>query len=237
MLKSRDRTYEVTVMVMEEWSQVSYNEIKLFSWTQGFRVWAKGSLWQRKRWCLVPKTKREKQLLIYGNWLNGNFYVIDGTPDEVKVSCPVWSGGKSGDSFKGLPITNSWLCSAASRPILLRLIFSRKLSETARFWLALSAVEGMTRRSHCRWRSARWWLPMSWSHFRMIASHKDTNQTPTYTTDWEKKDFILKNKGQKVAWKNANPSALIILSDSLLCNNPKWQFCHCVIHRNVIFGR
>ena len=31
MLKSRDRTYEVTVMVMEEWSQVSYNEIKLFS--------------------------------------------------------------------------------------------------------------------------------------------------------------------------------------------------------------
>ncbi len=40
--------------------------------------------------------------------------VIDGTPDEVKVSCPVWSGGKSGVSrmwltphtaTKGLPIT------------------------------------------------------------------------------------------------------------------------------------
>ena len=31
--------------------------------------------------------------------------VIDGTPDEVKVSCPVWRGGKSGDNFKGLPIT------------------------------------------------------------------------------------------------------------------------------------
>ena len=30
---------------------------------------------------------------------------IDGTPDEVKVSCPVWRGGKSGDYFKGLPIT------------------------------------------------------------------------------------------------------------------------------------
>ena len=30
---------------------------------------------------------------------------IDGTPDEVKVSCPVWSGGKSGDHVKGLPIT------------------------------------------------------------------------------------------------------------------------------------
>ena len=30
---------------------------------------------------------------------------IDGTPDEVKVSCPVWRGGKSGDKFKGLPIT------------------------------------------------------------------------------------------------------------------------------------
>ena len=31
--------------------------------------------------------------------------VIDGTPDEAKVSCPVWRGGKSGDNFKGLPIT------------------------------------------------------------------------------------------------------------------------------------
>lgn len=30
---------------------------------------------------------------------------IDGTPDEVKVSCPVWREGKSGDYFKGLPIT------------------------------------------------------------------------------------------------------------------------------------
>ena len=30
---------------------------------------------------------------------------IDGAPDEVKVSCPVWRGGKSGDKFKGLPIT------------------------------------------------------------------------------------------------------------------------------------
>ena len=30
---------------------------------------------------------------------------IDGTPDAVKVACPVWSGGKSSDYFKGLPIT------------------------------------------------------------------------------------------------------------------------------------
>ena len=29
---------------------------------------------------------------------------IDGTPDAVKVARPVWSGGKSGDNFKGLPI-------------------------------------------------------------------------------------------------------------------------------------
>ena len=28
----------------------------------------------------------------------------DGTPDAVKVARPVWSGGKSGDNFKGLPI-------------------------------------------------------------------------------------------------------------------------------------
>lgn len=26
---------------------------------------------------------------------------IDGTPDEVKVSCPVWSGGKSGGTVCG----------------------------------------------------------------------------------------------------------------------------------------
>ena len=32
---------------------------------------------------------------------------IDGTPDAVKVARPVWSGGKSGDNFKGLPITIS----------------------------------------------------------------------------------------------------------------------------------
>ena len=29
---------------------------------------------------------------------------IDGTPDAVKVACPVWNGGKPGDDFKGLPI-------------------------------------------------------------------------------------------------------------------------------------
>ena len=29
----------------------------------------------------------------------------DGTPCAVKVACTVWSGGKSGDNIKGLPIT------------------------------------------------------------------------------------------------------------------------------------
>ena len=29
----------------------------------------------------------------------------DGTPDAVKVACPVWSGGKGGDNIKTLPIT------------------------------------------------------------------------------------------------------------------------------------
>ena len=28
----------------------------------------------------------------------------DGTPDAVKVACPVWNGGKGGDNFKALPI-------------------------------------------------------------------------------------------------------------------------------------
>lgn len=36
--------------------------------------------------------------------------VIDGTPDEVKLSCPVWRGGKSGDNLKGLPITIAYHC-------------------------------------------------------------------------------------------------------------------------------
>ena len=30
---------------------------------------------------------------------------MDGTPYAVKVACTVWSGGKAGDNFKGLPIT------------------------------------------------------------------------------------------------------------------------------------
>ena len=30
---------------------------------------------------------------------------MDGTPCAVKVACTVWSGGKAGDNFKGLPIT------------------------------------------------------------------------------------------------------------------------------------
>jgi hypothetical protein len=30
--------------------------------------------------------------------------IIDGTPCEVKVSCTVWAGGKSGDNIKRLPI-------------------------------------------------------------------------------------------------------------------------------------
>ncbi|MHB8130239.1 MAG: hypothetical protein ACYDEX_14700 [Mobilitalea sp.] len=28
----------------------------------------------------------------------------DGTPDAVKIACPVWNGGKGGDDFKTLPI-------------------------------------------------------------------------------------------------------------------------------------
>ncbi len=30
--------------------------------------------------------------------------MIDGTPYDLKGSRTVWSGGKSGDNFKGLPI-------------------------------------------------------------------------------------------------------------------------------------
>ena len=43
----------------------------------------------------------------------------DGTPDAVKVARPVWSGGKSGDDFKGLPITiirNSAFAGAGAVP-------------------------------------------------------------------------------------------------------------------------
>ena len=27
----------------------------------------------------------------------------DGTPDAVKIACPVWNGGKGGDNFKTFP--------------------------------------------------------------------------------------------------------------------------------------
>ena len=40
--------------------------------------------------------------------------MVDGTPDAVKVARPVWSGGKSGDNFKGLPITIVRNCPAPS---------------------------------------------------------------------------------------------------------------------------
>ena len=30
--------------------------------------------------------------------------LVDGTPDAVKVACPVWSGGKDKDNIKVLPI-------------------------------------------------------------------------------------------------------------------------------------
>ena len=33
--------------------------------------------------------------------------IIDGTPDAVKVACPVLAGGKVGDYIKGLPIRTS----------------------------------------------------------------------------------------------------------------------------------
>ena len=31
-------------------------------------------------------------------------FIIDGTPCAVKAARTVWTGGKSGDNFKGLPI-------------------------------------------------------------------------------------------------------------------------------------
>ena len=31
-------------------------------------------------------------------------HITDGTPCAVKVACTVWTGGKAGDKFKGLPI-------------------------------------------------------------------------------------------------------------------------------------
>ncbi len=49
----------------------------------------------------------------------------DGTPCAGKLACTVWSGGKTGDGIKGLPITItsyadfsevSWIFSWRSRP-------------------------------------------------------------------------------------------------------------------------
>lgn len=32
---------------------------------------------------------------------------FDGKPDDGKLSCPVWGGGKGGDNIKALPIAIS----------------------------------------------------------------------------------------------------------------------------------
>lgn len=44
-------------------------------------------------------------------------FIIDGTPDAVKVACPVWSGGKDKDNIKVLPIA---ICGSHCRSFWLR---------------------------------------------------------------------------------------------------------------------
>lgn len=45
---------------------------------------------------------------------------IDGTPDAMKVACPVLAGGKAGDYFKGLPIGTRRIKSAKGAGSLCR---------------------------------------------------------------------------------------------------------------------
>lgn len=45
---------------------------------------------------------------------------IDGTPDAMKVACPVLAGGKAGDYFKGLPIGTCGIKSAQGSGSLCR---------------------------------------------------------------------------------------------------------------------
>ena len=42
---------------------------------------------------------------LYADGLKWKKSCFDGTPGALKGACPVWSGGKSGDCIKGLPIT------------------------------------------------------------------------------------------------------------------------------------
>ena len=53
---------------------------------------------------LAQPTKKSKALSRKTQLLS-NKLEIDGTPYDGKLSRTVWSGGKSGDNIKGLPIT------------------------------------------------------------------------------------------------------------------------------------
>ena len=52
----------------------------------------------------------------------------DGTPDAVKIACPVWNGGKGGDKFKTLPIIISRRTVPAG--VVLLCLDGRKTSKT-----------------------------------------------------------------------------------------------------------
>ena len=52
----------------------------------------------------------------------------DGTPDAVKIACPVWNGGKGGDDFKTLPIIISG-GTISSGDILLCMAGGKAISE------------------------------------------------------------------------------------------------------------
>ena len=54
---------------------------------------------------------------------------IDGTPDAMKVACPVLAGGKAGDNFKGLPIRTCGIKSAKSAGSLCRAGISSGVQE------------------------------------------------------------------------------------------------------------
>lgn len=58
---------------------------------------------------------------------------IDGTPDAVKVACPVLAGGKAGDYIKGLPIRTSRkiILHSTNRVYILRSSEGRKKLQNA----------------------------------------------------------------------------------------------------------
>lgn len=89
-------------MRTEEWSQVSNTQETLVQ-----ALYMEIRVRQTKGQSYIQEQRQLKMSPLHNNenwWEKEIRANIDGTPCEMKVACTVWSWGKAGDNFKGLPI-------------------------------------------------------------------------------------------------------------------------------------